>query len=194
MATNYGPANNRDSKEAATTPTGVPTSPGIPEHLVTRPCAGGLVVPWITPVTSTGLYLFGKISHLAQVQCLLRRLCQVCGRRLATPAVLFARSNDLANGCTAEPALCVPCAAYSARACPMLSGRRAHYRAGEHPALAGIPVSIDQALRQGSPAGSWFAVWIRDYDVIPHPAEPDTLAASWQRILPLRIQPLTATA
>jgi hypothetical protein len=174
--------------------------PDVPAHLAGRPRSGGLVVPWVTPATRTGLYLFGKLSDLAQYQCLTGRVCQVCGQRLDAravlfaPAVLFARPADLDYRCTAEPALCPPCAAYSSRACPMLAGRRSRYRAGQHPALTGMTPSADQLLRQAAPAESWYTVWVRDYDVISHPAQPETLAASWHRVPPLRIRPLTATA
>ncbi|MET7396301.1 hypothetical protein ABZS66_22750 [Dactylosporangium sp. NPDC005572] len=169
-------------------------TPDIPAHLAGRPRSGGLVVPWITPATRGGLYLFGKVTDLAQYQCLTRRLCQVCGQRLGERVVLFARESDLVYACTAEPAVCPPCAACSRRACPMLAGRRSQYRASGHPALTGVPPAADQLLRQAASAEPWYAVWVRDYDVIDHPAQPGTLAASWQRIPPLRIRPLAATA
>ncbi|GAA4731763.1 hypothetical protein [Phytohabitans rumicis] len=169
-------------------------TPDIPVHLGGLPCSGGLVVPRITPITRTGVPLFGKISELAQYRFLHSRTCQVCGQPLGPRAVLFARSSDFAYQCTAEPAVCPPCAAYSARACPMLAGRRDRHRASEHPALAGIPVSADQQLRMGAPAEDWYAVWIRDYEVIAHPAQPNTVAASWWRIPPLRIRRLPIAA
>ncbi|GAA0403775.1 hypothetical protein GCM10009541_53670 [Micromonospora gifhornensis] len=169
-------------------------TPDIPVQLAGRPRSGGLVVPWITPATSGGLHLFGTITARVQYQCLTRGLCQVCAQPLGRRAVLFARESDLLRHCTAEPAVCAPCAAYSRRACPMLAGRRSRYRAGGHPALAGIPAAADRLLRQAAPAEPWYAVWIRDYDVIAHPAQPGTLAASWQRIPPLRIRPLTGAA
>jgi hypothetical protein len=168
--------------------------PDIPLHLLGRPTSGGLVVPWITPVTAARQYLFGKISDVRQRRCLLQRRCQVCWRRLTERAVLFARESDLPLECTGEPAVCPPCAAYSGRACPMLSGRRSHYRAGQHPALADRSAGADQLQRQAAPAEPWYAVWIRGYEVISHPAEPHALAASWQQIPPLRIRPLEATA
>jgi hypothetical protein len=171
----------------------VTRTPDIPVHLVDRPRSGGLVVPWITPVTRTGLYLFGKVTDLSQYRCLSRNRCQVCGHPLPERAVLFARESDLDYQCTAEAATCPPCAAYSAGACPMLAGRRSRYRASEHPALAGIPLTADQLLRQAAPAEAWYAVWVRHYDVVTHPALPGTLAASWRRIPPLRIRPLTTT-
>ena len=168
--------------------------PDVPVHLQDRPRSGGLVVPWITPATHNGLYLFGKITDLAQYRCLTGRLCQVCSRHLDARAVLFARESDLAYACASEPAVCPPCAAYSARACPMLAGRRVRYRGSEHPTLAGIPLAADQLLRQSAPAEPWYAVWVDAYDVISHPAQPGTLAASWRRFPPLRIRPVPITA
>ncbi|RKN20825.1 hypothetical protein D7147_08280 [Micromonospora musae] len=72
----------------------------------------------------------------------------------------------------------------------MLAGRRDRYRASEHPALAGIPVSDGQLRRQAAPAEPWYTVWVRDYDVIRHPAQLGTLAASWRGIPSRRIRPL----
>lgn len=172
----------------------VPGTPDIPVHLANRPRSGGLVVPWLTPATRTGLHLFGKIGDRSRYQCLSQNRCQVCGRPLPDRTVLFARESDLPYRCTAEPATCPPCAAYSARACPMLSGRRSHYRASEHPASAGIPTAADQALRQGNSAERWYAGWVRRYDLVAHPAQPGTLAASWRRIPPARIRPVPVTS
>jgi len=75
----------------------------------------------------------------------------------------------------------------------MLAGRQAHYRASEHPALAGIPISASEELRLGAAADAWFAVWIRGYTIVDHPAKPGTLAASWATITPLRIRPVPVT-
>ncbi|GIJ49382.1 hypothetical protein Val02_62680 [Virgisporangium aliadipatigenens] len=165
--------------------------PNVPLHLAGRPTVGGLVVPWITPTTVAGLHLFGKITAIVQRRCLAERRCQVCGQRLGDLAVLFARDSDLTYQCAPEPATCPPCHAYSARACPMLSGRRSHYRAGEHPALAGT-VSDDAHLRQGAPAELWSAVWVREYDVTVHPAVSGALVASWAVHPPARIRRLPA--
>ncbi|MFI5916484.1 hypothetical protein [Dactylosporangium sp. NPDC051541] len=168
----------------------MPATPDIPAHLIRRPRQGGLVVPWITPATPDGVALFGTVSDVAQHDCLLRSLCQICRQPLSRRAVLFARASDLGHACTAEPALCPPCAAYSRHACPMLAGRRTQYRATGHPALAAMPEGADAALRRAAPAEAWFPVWVADYDVVEHPARPGTLAASWQRMPPLRIRPL----
>ena len=155
----------------------MPNQPDIPVHLAGRPSQGGLVVPWITP-TKGGVHLFGTIDAHAQRACLHGRRCQVCGQRLPGRAVLFARPADLRNACTVEPATCPRCAAYSTHACPMLAGRRDRYRASGHPALAGLPPADDAHLRQAAPAESWFAVWVSDYDVRPHPDRSGLLAAS----------------
>ena len=165
------------------------TPPAVPLHLHDRPLAGGLVVPWATPVTGAGVALFGTIAEANQHRCLHEQRCQICGRTLPQSAVLFARQSDLRLRCTSEPATCPPCADYSAQACPMLSGARGTYRTGTHPVLAATPAD---RLRQGAAAERWFAVHVQQYDVIRHPTLPDTLAASWRRIPPLRIQPVPA--
>ncbi|EXG81980.1 hypothetical protein [Cryptosporangium arvum] len=167
------------------------STPDIPAHLVGCPRSGGLVVPWVTPSTREGIALFGQLTDLAVAVCLLEECCQICGNRLLDRAVLFARESDLRLQCTPEPPVCPPCAAYSIRACPMLAGSQTHYRATTHPALAGTPPTTGALLRQGASAEPWHAVWVRIYDVINHPILPETLAASWRRIPPLRIRPVT---
>ena len=169
------------------------SQPPVPAHLAWRPTIGGLVVPIITPRTLDGRYLFGKLGDLTQQRCLRGYRCGVCGKPLHDKAVLFARPADLFWQCTSEPAVCPPCAAYSARACPMLAGRMARYRASEHPALAGIPIPAGEELRLGAAADAWYAVWIRGYTIVDHPAKPGTLAASWATITPLRIRPVPVT-
>ncbi|KAB1918893.1 hypothetical protein F8280_27610 [Micromonospora noduli] len=67
-------------------------------------------------------------------------------------------------------------------------------RCAGHPGVAGIPIAADQMRRQAAPAEPWYAVSIRGYGVVGHPAQPGIPAASWQRIPPLRIRPLTARA
>jgi hypothetical protein len=168
--------------------------PPVPVHLAGRPSVGGLVVPVITPRTFDGRYLFGKLGDLTQQRCLRGYRCGVCGSSLPERAVFFARPTDLFWQCTSEPAVCPPCAAYSARACPMLGGRMARYRASDHPALAGIPVPDGEDLRLGAPADEWFAVWVRGYTVVEHPAKPGTLAGSWASIAPLRVRPVAVVA
>jgi hypothetical protein len=98
-------------------------APDVPVHLAGRPLSGGLVVPWIAPATPAGVPRFGKISDLSQYVCLSQGRRQVCGQPLPDRTALFARPSDLYHQCTAEPATCPPCAAYSARACPMLDLR-----------------------------------------------------------------------
>jgi hypothetical protein len=169
------------------------SQPPVPAHLAGRPTVGGLVVPVITPRTIDGRYLFGKLGDLTQQRCLRQYRCGVCATLLSDKAVVFARATDLLWQCTSEPAVCPPCAAYSAEACPMLAGRMARYRASQHPALAGIPIPADEDLRLGAPAERWYAVWIRGYNVVDHPAKPGTLAASWATIPPLRIRPIPIT-
>jgi hypothetical protein len=72
------------------------------QHL---PTVGGLVVPWITPRTADGRYLFGSVDRDRMGRALLNRWCGVCGRPLEYRAVLMMRLSDLPRQCTSEPAL-----------------------------------------------------------------------------------------
>jgi hypothetical protein len=83
--------------------------PPIPVRLAHRPTIGGLVVPYLTPHTDDGRYLFGGVDPHRQWQCLNRRLCSVCGRALAGQPgdrlILLMRLSDLPQQRTSEPAL-----------------------------------------------------------------------------------------
>ncbi|MEU4427688.1 hypothetical protein AB0F81_44290 [Actinoplanes sp. NPDC024001] len=167
--------------------------PDIPAHLRHRPTSGGLVVPVPTPRGADGTRQFGLLARHWQQHLLRHRLCQICGRRLTGRLILFARPADLQLRCTSEPAVCPPCAAYSMRACPMLSGRLEHYRRRARTGVAGVPAGTGGALRAGAPAEAWYAVWLGGYDVAAHPVRGDVLAACWWRHPPLRIRPVPAS-
>ena len=161
--------------------------PPIPLSLAHLPVAAGLAVPWITPRTPDGRYLFGVIEAGRQRACLRDRRCQVCGRALTRPMVLLVRKSDLSRRCISEPPACPPCAAYTIRACPMVSGRLAHYRATLRD-LGGIAdAAPDVPARLGAPAEIWYAVWLARYDVIVDPATGN-LAASFAHTRPLRVR------
>ncbi|WP_328469101.1 hypothetical protein OHA21_00885 [Actinoplanes sp. NBC_00393] len=166
--------------------------PDIPVHLRRRPTSAGLVVPVATPRTADGQPLFGLLENFRQRHLLTRRLCQICGQPLGERLIVFARPADLLLHCTSEPALCPPCAAYSIRACPMLSGRLEHYRRQTRSGVAGIAADTGSELRADAPADAWCAVWLRDYDVVTHPVRDQVLAASWLRHPPLTIRPIPA--
>jgi hypothetical protein len=169
-------------------------APPIPVRLVDRPTIGGLVVPYITPRTADGRYLFGGVDARRQQRCLTQRRCSVCGRALIEQPddrlILFMRLSDLPHRRTSEPALDPVCAAYTQAACPMVAGRLTHYRATAMPLDPGMAPSVDQPARLGAPAEPWFAVWLTGYDVQIDPRNRQP-AASYDGIRPLRIRPIT---
>jgi hypothetical protein len=167
--------------------------PLIPIPLRHLPTVAGLVVPWITPRTPDGRDLFGLIGAEAQAACLYGRRCQVCGRPLARPLVLLVRASDLTRKLTPEPGLHPWCAAYTAQACPMVSGRMSRYRATPHD-LGGLAAHTpDTPARLGAPAEAWSSVWLAGYRVVRDPAT-GSLAASYAHTRPLRIRPVAAPA
>jgi hypothetical protein len=164
------------------------TVPPIPASLHHLPTVGGLVVPWITPRTADGRHLLGSIDHNRMKQALLRRLCGVCGHQLGDRVVLLMRVSDLRRRCTNEPPLHPHCAAYTISACPMVGGRRAHYRSSPPRLDSAMLPAPDAAIRQGAPADPWFAVWLADYRVVIVHGD---LAASYADTRLLRIRPIT---
>ena len=104
--------------------------PAIPLSCARRPTAGGLVVPVVNARLADGGVDF-RVRHQAKyAECWERCLCQVCETRIATRAVLLAGPKELAGGHVNEAPLCVPCALYTTRACPMVAGRMEAFAAG----------------------------------------------------------------
>jgi len=165
-------------------------APPIPVWLSHLPVVGGLAVPWITPLTDDGRYLFGALHPQRHRQAVTGYRCQVCGRPLDRPLVLLMRLTDLPRQYTSEPALHPVCAAYTEAACPMVGGRMSHYRSSPIRLGAGMISADDAPARLGAPAEPWFAVWLDRYEPITDPIKGQP-AASYAGIRPLRIRPIT---
>jgi hypothetical protein len=145
--------------------------PDIPVRLSRRPVVGGLAVPWVVAQHADGTPVLGFISGERTAACLAGRLCQACGERLGSPLVLMARARDVVAGYVAEPGLHPECAAYSAKACPMLARTMARYRSSPLPsrlercgdASCDCRTWVrpgDRDLRAGRPREAFAAVWI----------------------------------
>jgi len=173
---------------ASTYPT--PAVPPIPVWLSHLPVVGGLAVPWITPRTDDGRYLFGGLHPVRQRQAINQHRCQICGRSLECPLVLLMRLSDLPRQRTSEPALHPVCVAYTEAACPMVGGRMSHYRSRAMRLGTGMVAAEDEHARLGAPAEPWFAVWLNRYQPITDPINGKP-AASYAGIRPLRIRPIT---
>lgn len=147
----------------------------IPAHLARCPTQGGRIVPVVSARHTNGAALFSLNHPLRRDACLRRRLCGVCGQMLAARAedkfVVVVRPVDLTHGYTAEPALHPECAAYAARACPMLAGTMDHYRStprdldAERCSDPGCDCrkwqnSDDVHARAGAAASPFYAAWI----------------------------------
>ena len=179
------------------------TVPPVPARLAHRPTVGGLVVPWISVTHSTG-HVLGAVHGKRRDLCLRDILCQTCGQELLHRAVLFVRQADIRAGYTAEPAMHPECAAYSAKACPMLTGAMPHYRSHPVRIPGGCPdpgcecegwiTAEDAHTRAGAPADPWEAWWI---DPRTWPAAVDLtgrlLGLALNQHTPIKIRPLEAT-
>jgi hypothetical protein len=162
--------------------------PPIPLSLQHLPTVDGLVVPWITPRTADGRYLFGSVVRDRMDRALLDRWCGVCGRPLEHRAVLMMRLSDLSRQCTGEPALDPWCSWYTSESCPMIGGRLDHYRSSLPRLDRNMLPPPDATRRQGAAAEPWFAVWLAGYRVV---TDHGNLAASYAGTTPLRIRPIT---
>lgn len=158
------------------------TAPPVPAHLAEMPTAGGLVVPFTTPRHRSGLPALGYTDLLLTELCLSECRCGVCGKHMDGRMVFLMRPVDLARKLSNDPGLCPPCAAYTQRACPMVSGQMDHYRKSIHPAAfrrcgdelcpcRHWPEDRETRLLEGSsarigaPADEWYALWTRQYQL-----------------------------
>jgi hypothetical protein len=109
-------------------PEGTFIPPPIPVRLAQFPTVGGLVVPFTTLRHHDGKAGFGLVDSIRNQRCLHEQRCSVCGQVIGGRMIFFMRAIDLARKCSTEPAACPPCAAYTQKACPMVSGYLEHYR------------------------------------------------------------------
>lgn len=151
------------------------TRAAIPQCLAHRPTQGGLVVPAFVLSLPDGTHDFAACEGLTVNRMMLDRICGVCGYPITGGRVVFFAGDDQLDEMLFDAVpMCPPCAAYSAKACPMVAGHRTSYRtAGSrasttHQACGkpgcdcgGYAVSEDR--ERGLPAPTWFAVWCRDY-------------------------------
>ncbi|MET9089433.1 cell envelope biogenesis protein OmpA, partial [Streptomyces sp. NPDC004237] len=97
-------------------------SPAIPVRCLTRPLAGGLVVPYVSLVHN-GHAVFGSIDAGRARHAFLQRLCQICARPLEERFFVIVRPADQKHGYSPEPALHPECRPYASAHCPMLIPR-----------------------------------------------------------------------
>lgn len=151
------------------------------------------MVPWISLPLADGTFDLGNM-HTSKVNtCIYQRRCQICGDLIHGRIVFFVPKSKLDEMWAGEPPLHPECAAYSARACPMLHGGMRTYRkspsrsegdAGKRcnePGCdcAGWRVSQDSRDRErGRPAEAWHAVWCADYTITCPDEETRRLVAS----------------
>lgn len=157
------------------------TAPPIPAPCAHRPTTGdGLIIPWANVHLADGGCDFRAHHNARWAACWRDRRCQVCGDRLDR-LVLLCGPRQLAHLMFDEPPLHPECARYVTQACPMVAGRREHYRTGDplanRPRGRGCPVPgcdcggwvPTPGIRPdsgGDPAHPWYAVYATSY----HPA------------------------
>jgi hypothetical protein len=151
--------------------------PPIPVTCAARPTVGGLTVPWVNVRLADGGVDFRARHQAKYAKCWEDSLCQVCGHRITERAVLFAGPAMLAERRVDEAPLCVPCALYTAKACPMVAGRqerfadRGRVSEGSRGKACGEPgcdcggwTPTDPGEGDGvagRPAHAWYAVYVR---------------------------------
>jgi hypothetical protein len=151
--------------------------PPIPMTCAARPTVGGLTVPYVNVRLADGGVDFRARHQAKYAKCWQDSLCQVCGHAITERAVLLAGPSQLAERHADEPPLCVPCALYTTRACPMVAGRQERFadrgrvsegNRGKACAEPGcdcggwthVDPSEDEPLA-GKPAHAWYAVYVR---------------------------------
>lgn len=169
--------------------TGIP----IPVRLAARPTQGGLVVPWVSTQLGDDGFDLGHLHTSKMNRCFAERRCQICGEPITGRIVFFLSESGLPSMHAGEPPLHPECAAYSARACPMVNGQMRHYRtspsrvygpAGKHCDVPGCDCAGWRASwdsddsNRGRPAEPWHAVWCTEYTVTAPDEETAALLAT----------------
>jgi hypothetical protein len=175
------------------------TPPPIPVHLAGSRTQGGLVVAYVTLRHRNGDAALGLIDHQKVTLCLHGRRCGVCGLPMDERMVFLMRQIDLDRKRSSEPGMCPPCAAYTQRACPMISGAMKHGRkslpqfvwreCGDPLCLCWSWIPPGEPGRYGAPADRWFAVWLASYMFVHD--EAGSPAADFSRTRVLAVRPIT---
>ncbi|MEV2277804.1 hypothetical protein AB0I72_19690 [Nocardiopsis sp. NPDC049922] len=116
--------------------------------------------------TDRGHHL-GQIDDAKRMCAIVERRCQICGEPLdGHRYILFGREADRSRGYVVEPGMHPECAAYTAKACPMLSGAMDHYRStpadlSGRTSPDGYPLvpAPDAVVRAGKPSDTYLKVW-----------------------------------
>lgn len=168
------------------------TAVPIPLRCAARPVQGGLVVPWVSAQLGDAGFDLGHLHTSKMNRAFAECRCQICGERITGRIVFFLSDSALPTMHAGEPPLHPECAAYSAKACPMVDGRMPHYRtslsrvygpAGKHCNIPGCDcggwteTSDSADTNRGRPAEPWHAVWCNDYAV----TAPDEATAALLR-------------
>jgi hypothetical protein len=175
--------------------------PPIPVYLRHCPTMHDMVIPFTTPRHSNGDAALGLTDYTKIAICLRENRCGVCGRRMHDRMVFFMRQRDLRRARSVEPGMCPPCAGYTQRACPMISGRMNHYRQTQSPfvvrrcdnpaCLCWAWTSNAEPARYGTSAEPWYALWTTTYQLI-HEASGNLVAGfAGSNVLALRPIPHT---
>lgn len=172
----------------------------VPARLSERPVQGGRVVPWVALELPDGSYDLRGCQRSKVEACFVHGLCQVCGQRIVGTVVFFAAHDQVDDLVVDAPPVHPECAAYSALACPMLTGQLATYAKQPTRAERGTKcttsgcdcggyINVDtEAHRAGSPAPTWFTVWCRAYEAL---TDADTGRVWGARIpSPLKVRPV----
>lgn len=105
-------------------------APPVPEFLAHLPRVGAMVVPIVVTVPADGSTPdFRMLDHEAQLACLERRRCGICGRKIRGDFAFIGPQREL--DCFDFPWMHRRCAAYSLAACPWLSERHRERRLGD---------------------------------------------------------------
>lgn len=156
------------------------TRPPIPATCEHRPTTGGLVNPWGNVELGDGGCDF-RSQHESRIQrCWWESLCQLCGRSLTRPMVLFGGPRQVRALEFDEPPLHLECAVYASQACPMVAGRLDRY--ADRDVVANghrgdtcpdpecncggwVPTPGVTPAPGGDPAHDWYAVYVSGYQL-----------------------------
>lgn len=143
-----------------------PELPPVPKRMQSLPIRRGYPVPFFVAMVD-GEYHFPTADSRKMLQCLLKRLCWVCGKPLGAYLAFTIGPMCAINRISSEPPSHLECAEFSARACPFLV-RPKMKRVQEHPEGSEPPPGI---YLERNPGVTLIYI-TRDFTVLPADTGP----------------------
>jgi len=100
----------------------------VPEKLQKMPKWNGWIIPFITMLDKDGNPDFKVVDETKRIECIMKRLCGICGQSFPYQQYVFIGSDECAKSRVFfDPPAHKECAYYATKVCPYLANTRREY-------------------------------------------------------------------